>query len=46
MATITMLDQMLFPLACRHTAVLGRLEGKTDSQLLAYRRSFWKYHHV
>jgi hypothetical protein len=28
--TISMLDQMLFDLACGHTVVLGRLEGKED----------------
>ncbi len=27
---VTMFDQMLFPLACRHTVVLGRLEGKKE----------------
>jgi hypothetical protein len=27
---ISNLDQMLFQLACRHTVVLGRLEGKKD----------------
>jgi hypothetical protein len=26
--TISMLDQMLFPLACKHAVVLGRLQGK------------------
>ena len=26
--TISMLDQMLFPLACKDTVVLGRLQGK------------------
>jgi hypothetical protein len=25
--TISMLDQMLFPLVCGHTVVLGRLQG-------------------
>lgn len=28
--TISMLDQMLFPLSCKHTVVLGRLENKTN----------------
>lgn len=28
--TISMLDQMLFPLACKHTVVLGRLQGKSS----------------
>jgi hypothetical protein len=27
---ISMLDQMLFPLACKHTVVIGRLENKTN----------------
>ena len=27
--TISMLDQMLFMLSCRHEVVLGRLEGHT-----------------
>jgi hypothetical protein len=25
---LSMLDQILFPLACKHAAVLGRLQGK------------------
>jgi hypothetical protein len=28
--TISMLDQMLFPLACKHTVVLGRLQDKSS----------------
>lgn len=28
--TVSMLDQILFPLACKHTVVLGRLENKTN----------------
>jgi hypothetical protein len=28
--TTSMLDQMLFPLACKHTVVLGRLHGKSS----------------
>jgi hypothetical protein len=27
--TISMLDQMLFTLSCRHEVVLGRLEGRS-----------------
>lgn len=28
--TISMLDQMLFPLSCRHTVVLGRLQNRPN----------------